>query len=163
MSDRAGVGPLIPRPTMRILPEVRALQSAATRACLCSGRPCTDGSHVDESFIATRRSLTRYRRPLGSSPMWAPSCIRRHRRWCQNWHQSDRPIHLWHSNGPMFIGDSPSGGVAERSNAAVLKTAEVARLPWVRIPPPPPLSCLGSSRRCDFRRPQTKRLVGTWG
>src|SRR5437762_2852318 len=37
----------------------------------------------------------------------------------------------------MFIGDSPSGGVAERSNAAVLKTAEVARLPWVRIPPPP--------------------------
>jgi hypothetical protein len=29
------------------------------------------------------------------------------------------------------------GGVAERSNAAVLKTAEVARLPWVRIPPPP--------------------------
>ena len=30
-----------------------------------------------------------------------------------------------------------SGGVAERSNAAVLKTAEAARLPWVRIPPPP--------------------------
>src|SRR2546426_3482868 len=29
------------------------------------------------------------------------------------------------------------GGVAERSNAAVLKTAEAARLPWVRIPPPP--------------------------
>jgi hypothetical protein len=27
--------------------------------------------------------------------------------------------------------------VAEWSNAAVLKTAEVARLPWVRIPPPP--------------------------
>ena len=27
--------------------------------------------------------------------------------------------------------------MAERSNAAVLKTAEVARLPWVRIPPPP--------------------------
>src|SRR5438093_715636 len=31
------------------------------------------------------------------------------------------------------------GGVAERSNAAVLKTAEAARLPWVRIPPPPPI------------------------
>src|SRR5437773_10055569 len=29
------------------------------------------------------------------------------------------------------------GGVAERSNAAVLNTAEAARLPWVRIPPPP--------------------------
>src|SRR5438309_6792444 len=31
------------------------------------------------------------------------------------------------------------GGVAERLNAAVLKTAEAARLPWVRIPPPPRL------------------------
>ena len=29
------------------------------------------------------------------------------------------------------------GGVAERSNAAVLKTAEGASSPWVRIPPPP--------------------------
>src|SRR6266699_3455510 len=34
------------------------------------------------------------------------------------------------------------GGVAERSNAAVLKTAEVARLPWVRIPPPPHVYCV---------------------
>src|SRR5436190_3930649 len=39
----------------------------------------------------------------------------------------------------MFIAVFPLGGVAERSNAAVLKTAEVARLPWVRIPPPPRL------------------------
>ena len=31
------------------------------------------------------------------------------------------------------------GGVAERSNAAVLKTAEGASSPWVRIPPPPPM------------------------
>src|SRR4029077_2512270 len=38
---------------------------------------------------------------------------------------------------PYVLGPSPLGGVAERSNAAVLKTAEVARLPWVRIPPPP--------------------------
>ena len=29
------------------------------------------------------------------------------------------------------------GGVAERSNAAVLKTAEAFGSPWVRIPPPP--------------------------
>ena len=29
------------------------------------------------------------------------------------------------------------GGVAERTNAAVLKTAEGASSPWVRIPPPP--------------------------
>ena len=86
-----------------------------------------------ESFIATRRSLTRYRRPLGSSPTWAPSCIRRHRRWCQNWHQSDRPIHLRHSNGPMFIAVSHTGGVAERSNAAVLKpTALLAESTFFR-------------------------------
>ncbi len=31
------------------------------------------------------------------------------------------------------------GGVAERLNAAVLKTVELARVPGVRIPPPPPL------------------------
>src|SRR5438445_8313056 len=43
-------------------------------------------------------------------------------------------------HGSMFIGVSYAGGVAERSNAAVLKTAEVARLPWVRIPPPPQIS-----------------------
>ena len=33
---------------------------------------------------------------------------------------------------------SLSGGVAEWSIAAVLKTAERASVPWVRIPPPPP-------------------------
>ncbi len=33
-----------------------------------------------------------------------------------------------------------SGGVAEWSIAAVLKTAERASVPWVRIPPPPPVS-----------------------
>ena len=32
------------------------------------------------------------------------------------------------------------GGVAERSIAAVLKTVGPARVPWVRIPPPPPFS-----------------------
>ncbi len=33
----------------------------------------------------------------------------------------------------------PAGGVAEWLNAAVLKTVELARVPGVRIPPPPPL------------------------
>ena len=33
-----------------------------------------------------------------------------------------------------------SGGVSERSIVAVLKTAEDASPPWVRIPPPPPFS-----------------------
>src|SRR5207248_2196990 len=49
----------------------------------------------------------------------------------------------------MFIAVSSAGGVAERSNAAVLKTAEVARLPWVRIPPPPHLV---SGFRSNLRR-----------
>src|SRR5260221_349906 len=31
----------------------------------------------------------------------------------------------------------PSGGVAERFKAPVLKTGVLARVPWVRIPPPP--------------------------
>ncbi len=30
------------------------------------------------------------------------------------------------------------GGVSERLNEAVLKTVELVRVPWVRIPPPPP-------------------------
>lgn len=34
---------------------------------------------------------------------------------------------------------NPAGGVAEWLNAAVLKTVELARVPGVRIPPPPPL------------------------
>jgi hypothetical protein len=32
----------------------------------------------------------------------------------------------------------PVGGVAEWSNAPVLKTDVGESLPWVRIPPPPP-------------------------
>ena len=31
-----------------------------------------------------------------------------------------------------------SGGVPERLIGAVLKTVERSRVPWVRIPPPPP-------------------------
>jgi hypothetical protein len=30
------------------------------------------------------------------------------------------------------------GGVSERFKEAVLKTVESSRVPWVRIPPPPP-------------------------
>ena len=33
-----------------------------------------------------------------------------------------------------------SGGVSERSIVAVLKPAEASSPPWVRIPPPPPIS-----------------------
>ena len=38
------------------------------------------------------------------------------------------------------MADIQLGGVAERLNAPVLKTGEGASPPWVRIPPPPPLS-----------------------
>ena len=31
-----------------------------------------------------------------------------------------------------------NGGVSERLKEAVLKTVEPLRVPWVRIPPPPP-------------------------
>src|SRR5438874_12573802 len=45
------------------------------------------------------------------------------------------------------------GGVAERSNAAVLKTAEAARLPWVRIPPPPQKTGISPARTAIAPRP----------
>ena len=45
------------------------------------------------------------------------------------------------------------GGVAERSNAAVLKTAEGASSPWVRIPPPPRSGAI-STRPIEARRSQ---------
>ena len=38
----------------------------------------------------------------------------------------------------MFRGVGGPGGVAEWSNAAVLKTVDGASRPGVRIPPPPP-------------------------
>src|SRR5437867_10191715 len=50
----------------------------------------------------------------------------------------------------MFIGVCCLGGVAERTNAAVLKTAEAARLPWVRIPPPPHFSLAISPQLTAF-------------
>ncbi len=42
--------------------------------------------------------------------------------------------------GKNWLKATPSGQVAEWSNAAVLKTAEGASSPWVRIPPCPPLT-----------------------
>jgi hypothetical protein len=36
---------------------------------------------------------------------------------------------------------SEAGGMAERLKAAVLKTAEGSRLPWVQILLPPPIFC----------------------
>jgi hypothetical protein len=38
---------------------------------------------------------------------------------------------------------SQDGGVAERSNASVLKTEVPSRGPGVRIPPPPPIIAIG--------------------
>jgi hypothetical protein len=54
---------------------------------------------------------------------------------------------LLHLSGKPLDGPSPKsqkplllhGGVAERLKAPVLKTGVLARVPWVRIPPPPPL------------------------
>ena len=53
----------------------------------------------------------------------------------------------------------PHGGVPERPNGAVLKTAEPSRAPWVQIPAPPLCSCgktqVGSGRhlrRGRFRK-----------
>ena len=54
---------------------------------------------------------------------------------------------------------SCAGGVAEWTNAPVLKTGEGASPPWVRIPPPPPLLRIG--RRC--RRPSAGRSASTSG
>ena len=48
-------------------------------------------------------------------------------------------LHLSESFRQRYIGPM-TGGVAEWSNALVLKTSEGSRPPWVRIPPPPPLS-----------------------
>ena len=41
------------------------------------------------------------------------------------------------------------GGVAEWLNAPVLKTDVGESLPWVRIPPPPPLACI-ETRMCPL-------------
>ena len=45
----------------------------------------------------------------------------------------------------------PSGGVAERFKAPVLKTGVLVRVPWVRIPPPP-------QRRDSFVRMGSRRF-----
>lgn len=47
---------------------------------------------------------------------------------------------------------SRPGGVAEWSNAPVLKTGVRESVPWVRIPPPPPLIFLKSLSRSGCRR-----------
>src|SRR5882762_8481293 len=65
-------------------------------------------------------------------------CTELHGRWHQNGHQRLHGLAMIVTQSPMFIGVSQPGGVAERSNAAVLKTAVGASSPWVRIPPPPP-------------------------
>jgi hypothetical protein len=48
--------------------------------------------------------------------------------------------------------------VAERLNAAVLKTAEPLRVPWVQIPPSP--NPATGSRRFDLRAASSERAQG---
>ena len=54
--------------------------------------------------------------------------------------------------------DGRDGEMAERLNAAVLKTAEPSRVPWVRIPLSPPASTPESTA---FTQAQVERQVGT--
>jgi hypothetical protein len=54
-----------------------------------------------------------------------------------------------------------SGGVAERFNAAVLKTVRLERVSGVRIPPPPPDSLLYSPDRSFTER--SEDIVYTFG
>src|SRR5438270_13443168 len=51
------------------------------------------------------------------------------------------------------------GGVAEWSNAAVLKTAEGASSPWVRIPPPPQAGVEKAALVACAPRPRAERLT----
>ena len=55
-------------------------------------------------------------------------------------------ISLW-TFAIRFAKRPLAGGVAEWSNALVLKTSEGVSLPWVRIPPPPPLAQI-ETRMC---------------
>ena len=58
-----------------------------------------------------------------------------------------------------------SGGVSERSIVAVLKTAEDASPPWVRIPPPPPFFYADTCENLDSRgtagaQPPSAHILG---
>ncbi len=64
----------------------------------------------------------------------APTCKELHRCWHQDWHQTIPAVSSRVAKASMFIGDSPSGGVAERSNAAVLKF-DLGRLAGMRQRP----------------------------
>ena len=70
----------------------------------------------------------------------ALTCRELHRCWHQIWHQTGSARVTRRAERPMFIAVSHSGGVAEWSNAAVLKTATSFGASWVRIPPPPLIS-----------------------
>lgn len=52
--------------------------------------------------------------------------------------RGSRAVECTGPEGPLLCGCSSLGGVAEWFKAVVLKTTEGSRLPWVRIPPPPP-------------------------
>src|SRR5438270_13306000 len=63
--------------------------------------------------------------------------------------------------GPSGLKSGPHcpGGVAERSNAAVLKTAVGASSPWVRIPPPPQAGVEKAALVACAPRPRAERLT----
>ncbi len=59
-----------------------------------------------------------------------------------------------------FLGPprgAADGGVPERSNGAVSKTVVRATVPWVRIPPPPPVSSLRIFSACNSIPPVGRR------
>ena len=63
-------------------------------------------------------------------------------------------------DGYELIDDRIFGGVAEWSKAAVLKTAALARVPWVRILPPPQHD--GPHRLREVRRVRAATLRGPY-
>ena len=77
------------------------------------------------------------------------------------------PHSLGYLQGPTFQNRTPSlmggapGGVAEWSIATVLKTVERESVPWVRIPPPPPLALEESFSRpgCCWIFPLFSRVM----
>ena len=76
-------------------------------------------------------------------------------RWCQRSCQRIRAVVQSRWNPHHYC----TGGVAERSNAAVLKTAVGASSPWVRIPPPPQAGVEKAALVACAPRPRAERLT----
>ena len=77
---------------------------------------------------------------------------------------SPRNLNDWRGQPENRATNRPlHGGVAERLKAPVLKTGVLARVPWVRIPPPPPGPSGGPWRTRDRRAAfsSLRSLAGT--